>query len=98
MILKTLIDLFPSLQIQDFIWRSLGLLFGVVTLLIVTARILHSIQLHTHRAPDRNDDESYLRALIAFLRQLHLHGSFDEAFFVEREFRLKNCYEPRSFF
>jgi hypothetical protein len=73
-------------------------LAAAVTIFSGLLALLRYIQSRSLPSENRKQENHYLEGLRTYLHHLNVHTDFDEQFFVERTFRVKNEYQPRSFF
>ncbi|HEY0003381.1 MAG TPA: NACHT domain-containing protein [Pyrinomonadaceae bacterium] len=83
------------LQILSAPWVQA--VIGLLGIFVGIPSVLSYIQERIGKRKNR-DENHYLEGVINYLHKLNRRSSFDEAFFVERDFRLKQPYQPREFF
>ena len=88
--------------IQNFLTSSwlttAATIATLIGLLLTVIQMLNSAQGRLLKREYRAGEDSYLKGLIEYIHHLNIHSSFDEQFFVEREYAVKDKYEARSFF
>lgn len=88
--------------IQDFLTSSwfatVGTIASLIGLLLTVVSMLNLAQRRLVKSEYRAGEDSYLKGLIEYIHHLNIHSSFDEQYFVERAYTVKDKYEPRSFF
>lgn len=75
-----------------------GAVASVISVLVTIVSMLNYVQRRSVKSEYKTGEDSYLRGLIEYIHQRNIHSSFDEQFFVEREYKVRERYEARSFF